>query len=130
MSYSTSSHQPQFPKSADKSLLLSTIYAVGRFSLGLLIHPYQTMQLLIEEKLFMWMTLLPSGVLLILTISWKGLVRPLILLAIYNSLLQSYASIILNALSFLANWVIFFCLYWQAMLIYLLIRFEKARGLG
>lgn len=83
---------------------LSIFYALGQISQGLLFHPYQTMQSLVREKVFVWMSFLP---LMVLGVGWmvritmSGLLLPV----------------------FLTHWFIFFCLYWQCLLFYLLIRF-------
>jgi len=103
--------------------LLSFIYALARFSLGLLIHPYQTMQLLVEQKTFLWLTLLPTAMLGILTIAWK-----IIVLFILSFFLHTQNSCCITVFSFLATWVTIFIFYWQAMLFYLLIRFRGALG--
>lgn len=101
--------------------LISFFYALGRFSLGLLVHPYQTMQLLVEQKVFVWLTLLPTLILGILTVIWKKIIL-LALLAIFNN-----SSLELDTYySFLSTWVTVFIIYWQAMLFYLLIRFKLA----
>ncbi len=86
-------------------------YSVVRISYGLLVHPYQTAQLLVVEKVFVWLTLLPSLLLVLLTLIWK-----------FFKLIPIPGT---GVVSFLATWVSFFCLYWQVLLGYLLVRFKK-----
>lgn len=84
--------------------ILSVFYALGQIGQGLLFHPYQTMQSLVRDKVFIWMSFLP---LVILAVGW--LIRMIL------------SSLLLPA--FLSYWFIFFCLYWQCLLAYLLVRF-------
>lgn len=101
--------------------LLSFLYALGRFSLGLLFHPYQTMQLLVEQKIFVWLTLLPTVILGLLTVVWK-----IIILSVFTLLFKNQPQEIFAIFSFLSTWVTIFIMYWQIMLFYLLIRFRLA----
>lgn len=105
--------------------LLSVLYSVGQITLGLLVHPYQTMQSLVRDKVFIWMTLLPSVSLALVTLVWKWLVVPFVKLAF------SCSDVLLGGCEFLpffAMWLTFFYLYWQILLLYLLFRFENAFG--
>ncbi len=101
--------------------LISFLYALGRFSLGLLVHPYQTMQLLVEQKVFVWLTLLPTLILGILTVVWKKIVLSLLIAIFKDSSLELDIYY-----SFLSTWATVFIIYWQAMLFYLLVRFKLA----
>lgn len=100
----------------------SIAYAVGRIGLGLFLHPYQTMQSLIEEKVFIWMVMLPTAVLAVVTFMWRFLVVPLVGL-VFSCSASGFGGC--SWLPFFSNWLTFFCLYWQVLLFYLLFRFSK-----
>lgn len=85
--------------------ILSIFYILGKISQGLLLHPYQTTQSLVRDKVFMWLSFLPLAI----------LGTGLLLRVIMNSLTLP---------AFLIYWFIFFCLYWQCLLFYLLVRFS------
>ncbi len=116
-------------KSQKRVYFISSIYALGRFCLGLFLHPYQTMQLIVEQKIFVWLTLLPSFFLVLLSLSWRLMIRPFLLFlkmrtdfghVFFDSVLVS------NASFFVMIWIISFCVYWQVILLYLLFRFSSA----
>lgn len=98
-------------------------YAFGQIGLGLLLHPYQTMQTLVADKVFVWMTLFPSGVLAIVTILWRFLIVPTVRMIFSCQRTPIWAC---ETLPFFSNWLTFFCLYWQILLLYLLFRFSAA----
>lgn len=102
------------------SVFLSITYSIGQITLGLLLHPYQTMQSLVEDKVFVWMTLLPTGVLAIVTVWWRFLIVPTVKL-VFSC--QKTGLIDCSWLPFFSNWLTFFCIYWQILLLYLLFRF-------
>lgn len=91
-----------------RSIIFSIIYALIQISQGLLLHPHQTMQSLVRDKVFMWMSLLPTVWLGVMWLGWAKLVGPLLALTMPR---------------FLAYWAISFCFYWQGLLLYLLLRF-------
>lgn len=95
-------------------------YSVGRISLGLLLHPYQTMQSLVFERTFWWLSLLPTMILASLTLAWRLMIVPGVQVFFSCS---STGWVACQYLEFVSNWVTFFCLYWQIMLLYLLFRF-------
>jgi hypothetical protein len=103
-----------------KPFFFSTFYSVGQLGLGLLLHPYQTMQSVVQEKVFVWMTLVPSVVLAVLTIVWRFVIVPLVQLLFTCRDYQLWACHLLPVAS---NWIAFFCIYWQILLFYLLFRF-------
>lgn len=105
-----------------KNIFLSFIYAIGQITLGLVLHPYQTMQSLVEEKVFVWLTLLPMGLLAILTVLWRFIIVPVVQ-TVFSC--QASGFVLCNFVTFLSNWITFFCLYWQVMLFYLLFRFKS-----
>ncbi len=102
----------------------SMTYAFAQIMQGLLLHPYQTMQSLVRERVFVWMAATPTVVLAGLTLVWRYLIVPLVSSVVSCSEIPS----ICTGLDFLALWVIFFCFYWQIMLLYLLFRFRWGYG--
>ncbi|MBU0578505.1 hypothetical protein KKE34_01165 [Patescibacteria group bacterium] len=88
--------------------LLSVFYTLGKISQGLLLHPYQTMQSLVRDRVFVWMSFLPAIMFCVIALAWKYLIL-------------AFFSLVLPA--FLIYLFIFFCFYWQALLCYLLVRF-------
>jgi len=97
--------------------IFSFFYAVGRFALGLLLHPYQTMQLLIKQRIFVWVVLTPTVFWIILVASNNYLLAPL--MSRWDISCQEITSVF----SFMRTWITSFALYWQLMLFYLLFRF-------
>ncbi len=104
------------------TLVTSVIYSLAQITLGLLLHPYQTMQSLVRDKVFVWMSLLPSLTLAIVTVLWKLVVVPVVRL-VFSC--QSTGFVGCEWLPFVSNWLTFFCIFWQIMLLYLLFRFNK-----
>jgi hypothetical protein len=104
-----------------RKVVLSATYSLGQISVGLVLHPYQTMQNLVREKIFVWMTLLPSLVLMIVTALWKIIIVPLV--GLFFSCAQSKI-IGCDWLVFVSNAITFYCIYWQILLFYLLVRFN------
>lgn len=103
------------------SNLISFIYSIGQISLGLLFHPYQTMQSLVQDKVFVWMSLLPSLFLALVTIVWKYGFVPVVRI-VFSC--QETGFMLCNWLDFFSNWLVFFCIFWQILLLYLLLRFS------
>ncbi|CAN5271327.1 hypothetical protein BH10PAT2_BH10PAT2_2040 [soil metagenome] len=99
----------------------SFLYSVGEIGLGLLLHPYQTMQSLQQEKIFAWMTLFPTVALAIVTVFWRFGVVPLA--RIFFSCNPAYVSCF--GVTFFSDWLTFFCIYWQVLLLYLFFRFSR-----
>lgn len=101
----------------------SILYSLFQIAQGLLLHPYQTMQSLVKDKIFSWMVLMPSVILALVTVLWRFVVVPVV------SLVFSCSSVSLPVcdwLPFISNCLTFFCIYWQIMLLYLLFRFNQA----
>ena len=105
-----------------KKTVLSTFYLSSTTVISLLLQPYQVMQLLVREKVFIWLVLTPSALLAFVTMVWRFLLIP------FFQLFISCAEISWGCgwLLFVANVITFFCLYWQVMLLYLLVRFHYA----
>jgi hypothetical protein len=104
-----------------KQFVLSVGYALGQITLGLLLHPYQTMQSLVRDKVFVWMTLLPFWVLAVVTIAWRWVVVPTVRM-VFSCQVSYFSGC--DLLPFISNWLTFFCIYWQCILLYLLFRFS------
>jgi len=100
----------------------SLIYSIGQISLGLFLHTYQTMQSLIKDQVFVWMALLPTLFLALVTIIWKFALTPLVRM-VFSC--QGSGFFACSYLPFFGNWLSFFCIYWQLMLLYLLYRFHR-----
>jgi hypothetical protein len=78
------------------------------------------MQSLVEEKVFVWMSLLPAGILAVVTVGWRLVVVPMVRLVFSCSKTDFVGC---ELLRFSSNWITFFIIYWQVMLVYLLFRF-------
>lgn len=100
----------------------SVIYSLFQISQGLLFHPYQTMQSLVREKVFVMLTLLPTLFLALTTIFWRLIFVPTVRM-VFSCQVSGF--IACDWLPLIANWLIFFCIYWQVLLLYLFYRFSK-----
>lgn len=106
-----------------KNFILSYIYALFRFSLGLLLHPHQTMQILVVQKTFIWITLMPAIFFGLLAVLYRVALLPLT--GFFLSVLAlPPTSLIFTLNSFLTTWLVIFIVYWQILLLYLLFRFR------
>ena len=106
-----------------KQAIISFFYSIGQITLGLLVHPYQTVQSLMREKVFSWMVFLPVLVYVLAKVVWFWIVVPLVQL-VFSC--QTSTFIGCESISFFANWLTLFCIYWQVMLLYLAVRFSVA----
>ena len=104
--------------------VLSAGYSIGQITLGLLLHPYQTMQSLVEDGVFVWMTLLPTAVLAVVILLWRLLIVPVVQL-VFSCQGGGGFAVLCGTLPFLSDWLMLFCLYWQVLLLYLLVRFHS-----
>lgn len=102
------------------AVLASFLYSIGQITLGLLLHPYQTMQSLVQDKVFIWMTLLPVGVYVIAKVLWLFVLVPVVRYVFSCSTSSFFGC---DLIPFVANWLVLFCVYWQVLLLYLLLRF-------
>lgn len=105
------------------NLYISFFYAIFQITQGLLLHPYQTMQSLVRDKVFIWMSLIPTAVLAITTLIWRIIIVPLVRLFFSC---QRSDLFVCDLLPFISNCLTFFCIYWQLFLLYFLFRFTKA----
>lgn len=104
-----------------KKWLLSIFYSLFRIAVGLMIHPYQTMQSLFKEPVFIFMTILPTFLLGFLTMFWKIIFVPFVGLFFRCS---NSGFFLCEFLTIFSNFVTFFCIYWQVILLYLFIKFH------
>lgn len=100
--------------------IASFLYALGQIMLGLLVHPYQTMQLLVQEKVFVSLSLLPTILLGIVTVIWRYVVVPSVQLVFSCGSTRFWAC---QYIDFVSNWLTFFMIFWQILLLYLFFRF-------
>ncbi len=98
----------------------SLIYSIGQITLGLLLHPYQTMQLLVQEKVFVLMSLLPTVLLGLVTVLWRYLFVPLVRVVFSCTTAGFFGC---DYIDFASNWLTFFIVFWQLLLLYLFFRF-------
>jgi len=98
-----------------KSFIISFGSISVRLVYGLLKYPYQTVQQITEHKPFSPLLLTPAAVFVILKVIWYFVVW-----VIFGKLTGFVVDL-------LANWLFFFCFYWQLLIIYLTFRFWYAR---
>ena len=96
------------------------MYSIGQITLGLLLHPYQTAQSLVRERVFAWMLWLPAMTVGGVYGVWKLLVVPLVR-TVFSC--QQSGLGLCAILPLCSDWLLFFCVYWQIMLLYLWARF-------
>jgi len=102
--------------------MLSLFYSLGQISLGLILHPYQTVQMLVKDKIFEWLIVLPSGFLLALVLMWRSVITPVV--RIFFTCAQANF-LPCDLLPFLAHWIIALVILWQMMILYLWLRFHS-----
>lgn len=98
----------------------SFLYAMGQIMVGLLVHPYQTMQLLVQEKVFVSLSLLPTLLLGFTTVLWRYGLVPGVRLVFSCGSTGFWAC---EYIDFISNWFTFFMIFWQVLLLYLFFRF-------
>lgn len=105
----------------DKSkAIVSIFYSLGQITLGFLLHPYQTMQTVVTDRVYIWMALLPVTALFGIIVIWKKLLVPLV--RTFFSCSQS-GLFLCDLLPFISKIVILYSWLWQGLLLYLFIRF-------
>jgi len=104
-------------------LVGSFLYSIAQIIQGLFFHPYQTMQSLVRERIFFWLTLLPIAVWLIAQSVWAIIIVPVVSLVFSCSATGLVAC---ELIPFFARWLLYFCLLWQLVLLYLFFRFVYA----
>jgi hypothetical protein len=95
------------------SIIESLIYSLGQIILGLLLHPYQSMQNLVRDEVFVPLMFLPS---LLASIFY--------LLFAWWLLDLFYDSSLIFRLIYRSFFFFFF--FWQILLVYLFWRFRRA----
>jgi hypothetical protein len=95
------------------SIFESLVYSLGQIILGLFLHPYQSMQNLVRDEVFVPLMFLPTllASIFYLLFAWW-------LLALF------YDSSLIFRLIYRSFF--FFFLFWQILLIYLFWRFRRA----
>lgn len=98
-----------------KSLLIleSLVYSGGQMLLGLLLHPYRSMQILVKNKVLLPFVFYPGFFVLLFYVFLR-----------VDLILQLYEGIFI--FRFFYQVLLFFCFYWQIALFYLWIRFSRA----
>lgn len=102
--------------------LFSPTHSLASITLGLLVHPYQTVQTLIESPRWSWLVLTPTAVIMLATVTWKTLLGPVLQATGWFYCANHYHGWCLLRL-FLSNWLTWFVIYWQVLLLYLFARF-------
>lgn len=115
-----------FEHRSNVRFVLSVGYALGQITLGLLLHPYQTMQSLVRDRIFIWMTGLPTVVFILAKVFWHFLLVPAVRF-VFSCAESGFWGC--ELIPFFANWLVLFCLLWQVLLGYLLLRFVLVFGL-
>jgi len=100
--------------------IVSLVYSIGQITLGLLVHPYQTMQSLVQEKVFVLMSLLPTLLLGFVTVVWRYLFVPVVRVVFSCTSTGFFGC---EYIDFFSNWLTFFMIFWQLVLLYLFFRF-------
>ena len=98
-----------------KNILWSLAYSFFEILQGLLIHPYQTMRQLVRERVFAWMAFSPVLLWMAAVVVWK------ILEMVFFAAIPY-----LGFWVFLALWFTLAIGMYQALLLYLLVRFWRA----
>lgn len=102
-------------KSQYKLLLIleSFIYSCGQMLLGLFLHPYRSVQILVKNKVLLPFIFYPVFFVLLFYFSLH-----------IDLLLRAYKDIFI--FKFFYQVGLFFCFYWQIILFYLWLRFTRA----
>lgn len=103
--------------------MASFAYSVFQITQGLFLHPYQTMQSLVRDRVFFWMTFLPVGVWVCVQLAWDFIVVPVVRLAFSCTHNPFWGC---ELIPFVARWLLYFCILWQVVLLYLFVRFLYA----
>ncbi len=103
----------QFKANSLLLILESLIYSGGQMFLGLLLHPYRSMQLLVKNKILLPFAFYPSLIALFFYLSLR-----------IDQLAWAYSGLFLAQFAY--QLLFFFCFYWQLALFYLWFRFNRA----
>lgn len=102
-------------KHKNKSLAFaeSLIYSSTQMFLGLFLHPYRSMQLLVKNGVLLPFVFYP----MLVGVGFFLLLKIDLFFSAYQALFL---------LKFICQMIIFFCFYWQLVLFYLWFRFSRA----
>lgn len=118
-------------QSPNLRLLLSLGYWFSAHSLGLLLHPYQSLRRLVRDEFYRPLVYLPSVTLFLWWFTGVILARFNVLATLRLSLIARALNIISMKqvlFSFIFVWGVVFLLSWQVFLLYLYLRFKQVRG--
>lgn len=101
----------------------SFVYSILQITQGLFFHPYQTMQSLVRDTVFFWLTFLPAAVWVFAELAWSGVIVPVVRLVFSCSQTGFWGC---ELIPFVARWLFYFCALWQLVLLYLFVRFLYA----
>lgn len=93
-------------------IIESFVYSAGQIVLGLLLHPYRTMQLIVKGKVFTPFVFLPLLTVVLIFLGGR-----------IDFLMNFYQSNVI--FSILVKTILIFSVLWQIILGYLLIRFSR-----
>lgn len=99
---------------------VSSVYAICQIAVGLVLHPYQTLQSVVQEKVFLWMSVFPGVLLFFLIVNWR--MWMLAFLEFWFDC-SPHFPLLCQLADVMALWIAFFCVYWQILVGYLTIRF-------
>jgi hypothetical protein len=108
-------------------VVASFLYSVAQIAQGLFFHPYQTMQSLVRERVFFWLTLLPTAIWLVTHLIWRLAIVPVVRLVFSCAETGLFACQLIPLFS---SWLFYFCLFWQVVLLYLFFRFLFTFSVG
>jgi len=109
-----------------KMAVVSLGYWFGSHSLGLLMHPYQSVRRMVREEVFVPLVMLPGVVLMVWWVVGVGVAKATLGLGVVAvELERRWPTQIVLSLAWL--WGAVFLLLWQVMLLYLYRRFRGLR---
>lgn len=94
-------------------ILESLIYSSGQMLLGLFLHPYRSMQILVKNKMLLPFVFYPTFFILFFYLFLR-----------VNLISDLYGNVFIFRFCYQIG--LFFCFYWQIALFYLWIRFVRA----
>src|SRR3989304_557610 len=101
-------------------IVSSVAYSVAQISQGLFFHPYQTMQSLLREKVFFWLTLLPTAIWIFVRLIWGLVIVPVVRLVFSCSQTGFWGC---ELLPFFTRWLFYFYLLTKLVVLYWRVRF-------
>jgi hypothetical protein len=93
--------------------LIFTFYLICKTSFGLILHPYQTIQTLYQGHSLFLFVITPTIYFTLATLIWRFVLRPFV-----THFLTASCPLML-----IKTTIVFFALFWQLSLIYLLTKF-------